>query len=161
MHVKLLFNNIGSCSRYIHAQSPYRENVFVLLRVCAAHSHACLVDSLCSLKASCIPGFGTWQMDHQWPRSSYMYLASMALIACWVVSQPHARTIIFGDWERMIQCQWEKRNAGNETDILYVWGEWEEWGRQSGRCSISSTERVPPSPHTSPSCPHQHRCYVV
>ena len=49
-----------------------------------------------------------------------IYLASMALIIYWVVSQPHTRTIILGDWKRIIQCQWEERNAGNETDILYV-----------------------------------------
>lgn len=84
------------------------------------YMRACLVDFLCSLEAFSNSMYGKWQMDQQWLRSSYTYLASMVLIVCWIVSQPHIRTIISGGWKRIIQHQREGRDAGNETDTLYV-----------------------------------------
>lgn len=59
-------------------------------------------------------------MGQQRLRSSCPYLVSMVLIVRWVVSQLHSRTIILGIWERITQHQWEKIEAGNEIDSIYM-----------------------------------------
>lgn len=97
-------------------------------------------------------------MDQQWLGSSYTYLASMVLIVCGVVSQPHTRTIIFRGCKRISRCQWEERDAGNEVGTVDTCGG-EEGGRQGGRCGISSTLENPQFLWSSGSSPSKdHLC---